>query len=431
MKKRLLYLSAFVLVAFVFAACGEDEVPGWKEIPAVEIKGENATLTLNGQSSNGSVQLSVTNETSAALKLNNIVRGFESMSVDVVLAEKQDGSFDFSGEKTISSVPTRAEAAVTTTVKVKGNVTLEGKATVEVKTEFSGGITASWLVPDDMLLNAEMSAYGHTPWYFTWKSPKHIIASGMFKGEVISEQLSGITQWFLPALLSDALYQIKFGADGNITAKYYTGTEYTINWIFDHQLQLVPTSGKTWLDSPSDLAYWYVKGDKLYVVPNLGNIIALVGKTDVGAGGMDFSAILEVLKGMKGAEIKEMLAGLIPKDFPLNLSQLSDAKVEEIVGWLSTGIPLNYNTSEVETNYGKKVVGLRVYVDQAFVEPFMPLLFPMLPMLDNLVKESAPDLFPLMGMVGITSFTDIETIWQGTEEFNLGIELTDKSYLLK
>lgn len=428
MKKRLLYLSAFLFIAFAFAACSDDEDTSWKEIPSVEISGENAAVSMNGQVVKGSIQFSVQNAERAELKLNNIVRGFEAVSVDVTLMKKSDGSFDFSGEKVVSGAQARAENAVVNTVKVNGNVTMDGKVTVEVKSELSGGITANWFVTDTLLFDAEETKIEHSPFYCEWNAP-NIFVNGEGSG-LVSVQIAGLLQWFLPALLTDALHQVNFGADGNITAKYYSGTEYSMDWIMNHMTQVVPTAGKTWVDSPADLAYWYVSGDKLFIVPNIGNIIAQVSKDNTPSSrAMDFTAILETLKGMSGAEIKGLLAGLMPKDFPLDLTKLSDAKVEEVIGWLSTGIPLNYSTSNVTLKDGKQIVSLRVYLDKDFVEPFTPLLFPLLPVLDKMMQESAPDLYPMLSwVIGLKSLTEIEGVWKGTKDFKIGVELADKTY---
>lgn len=428
MKKRLLYISTFILATFTFVACNDDEDNSWKEIPSVEIKGENAVMTVNGQPSNGSIQLSASNAESGELKLINVVNGFESVTVDVVLVKKPDNSFDFSGEKTVNGAQARAAvSATTTTIKVKGNVTLEGKATAEVITEMAGGVTGNWFMTDTLLIPDY--AVEHSPLYFTWVAPGHYVNGE--GSELTSVMLTSMVQLIVPTILTDVLYQVNFATDGNITAKYYSGTEYSMDWIMGHMGQMIPTKGKTWLDSPTGLANWYMKDNKLYVVPNIGNIIAQVIKDSNNPEGspIDFSAILESLKGMSGKEIKALLSGLLPKDFPLDLNQISDAKVEEIIGWLSTGIPLNYTSSEVTLENGKKVLSLRVYITKDFLDPFMPMVFPLLPQLDKMMQESAPDLYPLfIWMTGLQSLMDIEGLWEDTDKFELGIELADKAY---
>lgn len=427
MKKRLLYISTFVLAVFAFMACSDDdEDNSWTKIPSVEIKGENVVMTVNGQPSNGSIQLFSSSAESGELKLINVVNGLESVSVDVVLVKKPDNSFDFSGEKTVDGTKA-AISAVTTTVKVKGNITPEGTATSEVITEMAGGLTGNWIVADTVLVYEY--AVAHSPLYFTWMSPGHYVNGE--GSELTSVMITTMVQLVAPSLLSDVLHQVNFAADGNITAKYYSGTDYSMDWIMGHLGQVVPSKGKAWINSPSNLANWYMKGDKLYVIPNVGNIIAQIMKDGNNEGGssIDFSAILELVKGMSGKEIKGLLSKFLPEDFPLDLNQLSDAKVEEIVGWLSTGIPLSYTSSEVTLENGKELTNLRVYLTKDFLDPLMPMLFPLLPKLDKMMQESAPDLYPMLTMfTGLESLMDIERVWKDTNKFELGIELADQAF---
>lgn len=429
MKKNLLYVLALMASVMFFTGCSDDDDNSWKEIPSTEIKGENATLTVNGQAVAGSIQLQAKNGEQGVLKLNNIVNGYDNVDIDVALVKQPDESFNFSGEKVLSNATTKAiDMAVTTTVKVNGNVTMAGKAKVEIATEFAGGITGTWYLTDS-ITQSENSDIENSPLYFVWNAPGHYVNG---EGSALSSsQLASIAQLVLVPILSDVLNQVDFAADGNITAKYYSGTKFSMDWIMGHMAQIVPSKDKAWIDSPSGLVNWYVKDNKLYVIPNIGNIIAQVmkdsGKSDMG--NLDLTSILDSLKGMSGKDIKALLSGLLPKDLPLDLTKISDAKMEEMVGWLTTGIPLNYKAKDITLKNAKTLTGLYVYVDKDFVDPFMPLLFPLLPQLDKMMQESAPDLYPLLPfMTGISSLTDIEKIWKDTDKFEIGIELADKSF---
>lgn len=429
MKKNLLYVLALVASVAFFTGCSDDDDNSWKEIPSTEIKGENATLTVNGQAVAGSIQLQAKNGEQGVLKLNNIVNGYDNVDIDVALVKQPDESFNFSGEKVLSNTATKAiDMAVTTTVKVNGNVTMTGKATVEVATEFAGGITGIWHLTDS-LIQAENTEIEESPFYFIWNAPGHYVNGE--NSALTSSQLASFAQFILIPILSDVLNQVDFAADGNITAKYYSGTKFSMDWIMGHMAEIIPSKDKTWLDSPSGLVNWYVKGNKLYVIPNIGNIIAQVmkdsGKSDMG--NLDLTSILDSLKGMSGKDIKALLSGILPKDLPLDLTKIPDAKMEEMVGWLTTGIPLNYKAKDITLKNAKTLTGLYVYVDKDFVDPFMPLLFPLLPQVDKMMQESAPDLYPLLSyMLGIKSLAEIEDIWKDTDKFEIGIELADKSF---
>lgn len=372
MKKNLLYVLALMASVMFFTGCSDDDDNSWKEIPSTEIKGENATLTVNGQVVAGSIQLQAKNGEQGVLKLNNIVNGYDNVDIDVALVKQPDESFNFSGEKVLSNATTKAiDMAVTTTVKVNGNVTMAGKAKVEIATEFAGGITGTWYLTDS-ITQSENSEIENFPLYFVWNAPGHYVNG---EGSALSSsQLASIAQLVLVPILSDVLNQVDFAADGNIIAKYYSGTKFSMDWIMGHMAQIVPSKDKAWIDSPSDLVNWYVKDNKLYVIPNIGNIIAQVmkdsGKSDMG--NLDLTSILDSLKGMSGKDIKALLSGLLPKDLPLDLTKISDAKMEEMVGWLTTGIPLNYKAKDITLKNAKTLTGLYVYVDKDFVDPFMP-----------------------------------------------------------
>lgn len=429
MKKNLFYLFALICSMSLFTACSDDDDDSWKEIPTIEITGEDATLIVNGQAVEGSVQLQAKNGEQGVLKLNNLVNGYENVEMDVVLAKQLDDSFNFSGEKVLGVAATKAaDMSVITTVKVAGNVTMQGKITANVSTEFSGGITGNWLLADSITQDDD-SNVENSPLHFTWTAPGHYVNG---EGSAMSSsQIAALAQLVVVPLLSDVLNQVSFTSDGNITAKYYSGTTVSMEWIMSKMGQIIPSAGKTWLTSPSGLVNWYTKNGKLYAVPNIGNIIAQVmkdsGNSD--SGSLDLSSILNSLSGMSGKEIKALLSGLLPKDFPLNLNLITDAKVEEIIGWLSTGIPLNYKAKDVTLENGKTLTALYVYIDKDFIEPFMPMLFPLLPSLDKMVQESAAELYPLLlWMTGLKSLTDIEAVWNDTETFEIGLELVDKSF---
>ena len=429
MKKNLLYVLTLVSSMAFFTACSDDEDNSWKEIPSTEITGENATLTVNGQVSQGSIQLQAKNGEQGVLKLNKIVNGYEAVDVDVVLVKQQDESFNFSGEKVLNGTTTRViNSSVTTTVKVTGNITIQGKVTVDVSTEFAGGITGAWLVVDSITQN-ENTEIENSPLYFSWIAPGHYVNG---EGSALtSSQIASIAQLIVVPILTDVLNKVDFNSNGNITAKYYTGTKLSMEWILSSMGQINPSKVQNWIDSPTGLVNWYLKDGKLYVIPNISNIIAQTlkdsGKTDTGS--LDLTSILASLNGMSGQEIKTLLSGLLPKDFPLDLSKISDEQIKEVVGWLSTGIPLNYKTKDVTLKNGKSITVLYIYVNKEFLDPFMPALFPLLPQLDKMVQDAAPDLYPMLTwMTGLKSLTDIESLWKDTESFEIGIELADKSF---
>lgn len=425
MKKNLLYVLAFMASVTFFTGCSDDDDNSWKEIPSTEIKGENATLTVNGQSVTGSVQLQAKNGEQGVLKLNNIVNGYDNVDIDVALVKQPDESFNFSGETTLSNTATKTPAndlSVTTTINVSGNITMLGKVTVEVSTEMTGGLVGTWILPDTAIMDKDVKYILTSPVLINWPAADQDPNSELKSGE----QLARVAGLVGPFALIEVLNQVTFNSNGNITAKYYPTIvlgegEDIQSWmmgkIFGGEMKFVPSS-RQWLDSPANLASWYIKEDKLYVIPNLSEILKQISKDN--NGNSDFSAIfamLETLKETDDATLKEMVVGLGEK-YGLDLSKLEAAQIKEVLGWLTTGIPLKY----------KAVDGLLyIYVDKAMVTPFMPVIFSLLPKLqaefDKLAVEN-----PMMGLLpvflGVEKFTDFETIWKtNTNVFELGIML--------
>ena len=166
-----------------------------------------------------------------------------------------------------------------------------------------------------------------------------------------------------------------------------------------------------WLESPRNLAFWYVKGDNLYVVPNITAILAQVGKdsgSSVDTGNLDISALLSKLGEY---------------DITLTAELLST-----VTGWLQTGIPLKY----VKSNGA-----LKLYVDKEMCSPIIEALLPALPKLDEmiakLIAENPDDqsiqMLPMfLAMLQIKNFADLEPIWNNnTDEFEISLNLTDSA----
>lgn len=381
--------------------------------------GDQLVLKYSGMDLTGkTVYYTVTNSV-PVLTLANVIPGELTTAISGVYP---DDKGTFSGEVTTTSGATVAYSGILTAAS---GMTLDLNVTLSATAQ--GGIAGNWVLADTITQNDD-SKVDNSPLHFVWTAPGYY-AFG--EGSALSsEQIATMAQLAVVPLLSDVLNQVSFATDGNITAKYYSGTTVTMDWIMGNLGAVIPSAGKTWLASPSGLVSWYVKGEKLYLIPNIGNIIAQVakdsGNSDLGS--LDLSSILNSLSGMSGKDIKALLSAFL-KDLPLDLNLISDEKIEEVVGWLSTGIPLNYRVKDVTLENGKTLKALYVYVDKEFMDPFMPLLFPLLPTLDTLMQEAAPDFYPLLLMMtGLQSFRDIENIWKATTVFELGIELADRSF---
>ena len=156
--------------------------------------------------------------------------------------------------------------------------------------------------------------------------------------------------------------------------------------------------------------------------------------------------IIEMVKSMSGADIKnllgQLLAGLEDDNMlkKLDISKISDSDIEKLISYVIDGFPLNYRTTQLEIKNEEELVrtvnDLSIYLDKDLFDIFMPALYPMLPDVDALLKNTNIEFWgqsiPLLNMIqmltALNSMTEIEGIWNVTTRFNLGISLGDNSY---
>lgn len=413
--KKLFTLLALA-ATMTFAACSDsDEEAAWKQLPTEPISGENATLTVNGGSTSGSVQLTATSATQGTLLLTNVLPGYAEISMDVTLSERTDGIFDITGEKGLTTPPSmiaRAAEPVIFNISVSGNVTPEGKASVNLtsalSTEAQGGLAGTWDLLGEVKLKEEDGSLTTAPLWVTW--------SAIDPTQANAEQFALALRTFGSPLLYQVLHSVTLSADGNITAKYWSGDVDLMTAIFSGMVTDQNTMTTTfvnlhenepWLASPKNLAFWYVKGDNLYVVPNIAAILAQVGEDS----GSDVSGSLGDLTGI--------LAALGEYDIKI------DALLPLVTQWMETGIPLKYANSNG---------ALKLYVDKEMCRPVIEALLPALPKLDEmiakLIAENPDDqmiqMLPmLVGMLGIQNFAALEPIWNNnTDEFEIALNFT-------
>lgn len=412
--KKLFTLLALA-ATMTFAACSDsDEEAAWKQLPTEPISGENATLTVNGGSTSGSVQLTATSATQGTLLLTNVLPGYAEISMDVTLSERTDGTFDITGEKGLTTAPSmiaRAAEPVIFNISVSGNVTPEGKAFVNLtsalSTEAQGGLAGTWDLPGEVKLDDD-GAMMTAPLWVTW--------SAIDPTQANAELFAMVLRSFGSPLLYQVLHSVTLSADGNITAKYWSGDVDLMTALFsgtDTDEEAMITTfvnlheDEPWLESPKNLAFWYVKGDNLYVVPNIAAILAQVGEDS----GSDVSGSLGDLTGI--------LAAL--GEYGIKI----DALLPLVTQWMETGIPLKYANSNG---------ALKLYVDKEMCRPVIEALLPALPKLDEmiakLIAENPDDemiqMLPmLVVMCGIQNFAALEPIWNdNTDEFEIALNFT-------
>lgn len=448
MKKNLFYLFALICSMSLFTACSDDDDPSWKKLPSQVITAENLTLTTNiPHVSDAGVKLNMSDAQNGVLTLHKVVRGTDELEVKVTVAEQVDGTFKFQGEESISA-STKAAWQVLNSIKVRvsGSITVEGKAEVVVSTEASGNIVKKISLCDKVVYaDPEDRTNLYAPGKLVWVSP---YGEGNNSG-LAASNIATVGTNVLSALMIQLLKDVEFKADGSIVANYAEEINITMEQMISAGMGSMPsTDGIKWKTSSANLAYWYLKGEQIYVVLNIPAIVEETIKDSENSNVTSESIMnmVEMVKGMSGADIKKLLGpilkGLGENNIlsKLDISKIADSDIERLIGYITEGFPLNYKTSQLEIKESEEVVrtvnDISIYLDKGIFDIFMPAIYPMLPDVDTLLKGMEIDLYgqkiPLWNMLsmltGLQSMTEIEDIWKVTTVFKLGINLGDGSY---
>jgi len=445
MKKNLFYLFALICSMGVFTACGDDDDPTWKKVPSQAITAENLSLTTNMPSNpDASVKLTMSDAQNGVITLSKAVRGMDEVEVNVNVTERTDGSFKFQGEKSIGTT-TKAitDLISSTTVRVEGTITLDGKAEVAVTTTAAGNLVKKWDLCDAIVLG-EKSKVAHAPFRLNWVST-YKDASGQNEG-LAADNIQLMGSVVVSGIMTKLLKDVEFRADGSIVANYAKEVEINQDEIISGIIgggDLPSTEGIEWLSSPANLAYWYAGDDHVYVLLDIPSIVAEAMK-DAENPSMTPEAIMEIVemvKNMKGAQIKELLSGFLASMgsdnilSKLDLTKIADSDIEKLIGYVLNGFPLSYQMTEVALANGSKVNDIYVYLDKGIFDIFMPALYPMLPALEAMLADVTLDmggyplpLWPLLqGLTGMSSLTEFEDIWKSTTLFTVGLDLATGS----
>lgn len=400
MKKSVLLLLLAAAVA-AFSACSDSEdAETWREFPTAPVSGDNAVIAVNGEPTQGSVQLVPASAAQGELTLTDLLPGFAQIKMEVAIAEQADGSFDFSGEKeltTVAAVKAAAAQPAIMRLSVQGNMTAAGTVKLDAKSaltaEAQDGLSGTWRLLPAPQMDPETEMPSLTPLFLVWTAVD-VAKPNMQMGAMMANLFGSM-------ILFDALDSVTLHEDGNITARYWSeigvgGMDDNNNFIHTHE---------EWLESPkSNLAFWHVRDGLFYVVPDIDAILRQAAKDN---GGED----------AQPADIEQVLAQL--EALGVDAAVLR-AALEQ---WAVTGIPLRY---------AKQEGSLKLYADKQMVAPFMAALLPALPKLDEMLvpiladenNETGSLIKMAFGMLGIEKLADIKTIWEtNTADFELAINL--------
>ena len=249
--------------------------------------------------------------------------------------------------------------------------------------------------------------------YMNWNAPEYNAAGS----------LSGLIRTIGGIIFPQLLQTVTLETDGNITANYYKGAiQFDEKMIMamlmfnrpaptaEEVNALIPTNG--WLESPKNLAHWFVKDNKLYVKLNITAIISQsMGEN---ADGMS-EIISQVLQG-EPAVIKTLLGRMLDVDF----SSISDELIIMLQDWINNGVPMNVSNNNGNT---------QMYLDKSAFTPLVydPNAEETAGMNAELIKVwmllSEAKIIPEEATAALLLLINIPQNWDKTDAFDLGLDL--------
>lgn len=366
------------------------------------------------------VLFATTDGQTANLTLAGIIPGEPQVAISNVALTVDGFKCNFTGNAT-----TTAGTQVAYTGSVLGDtLTLSLNATLSTAT--LGGLAGTWNMYPNIVWKENIDdGILISPFLLKWESPYYNTDLGSSINP--AHQISSLASVMVSHIIADVLHNATFGKDGNVTAQYFpteifSGDKEMMEIVMGLMGDdIIIPEGRVWLNSPKNLAFWYTKDDKLYLIPDIPMILKQVAEDggNVNLGDLDIEVLLKGLQTMSGEEIKELLNNfLIEEGISLDLTPVDAALIKEVAGWLVTGIPVNY---EISSN------GLRISVDKEMVAPFMSILLPMLPNIDKMLEEMASQpggelISMLPFMTGVMKLAELSEAWNQTTLFDLGLQ---------
>ncbi len=427
MKNKLLFLVMFLGVA-LFSGCSDDDDP---MIPPTDLNttfGEGETMlnmTYGGTALVGKqVKFNTTDSKTATLTLLDVVPGQAETIIDGIQLVEDNDMYKFEGSTSFS----RAEAT-------QGSIAYSGSVK---KGELTLNLTIN--MPDDQgwAKTYGLSEYTCGPAEYLGAPLANWAYSGAlycdWKGEEEGHygfMLAGILRVAGAALLPQVIEMINLETDGNITANYIEDPniqfdQSMIMGIFlgsgaptVEQIQsLIPIDG--WEKSSKNLAFWFEKGDKMYIKLNIPAIIAK-SMTDDGTNNAMINTIVSGVLNGDASTIKQLAQG-----FKIDLSKVTDKSINILLDWVKNGIPMNVKNEDGHTYIYLDKDSLESFVagrdsgevDEVWGDPIMTS--DLLEVWNALV---AANMIPEEMEAAGALLTMISGTWVGTTEFGLGFDL--------
>ncbi len=389
----------------MFTACSDDDEKqvdkSWQELVG-EYSGENLVLSYGEMALTGkTVTFSATGSTDGKLLLNNIIPGENETTISNVEVKNSE----FSGTATTTYANVEYAGSVKDKIMTLKLTVVMNDPNGWAKTYRLADYTTGQIDGAVRALTGGL--------YMNWNAPEYNAAGS----------LSGLIRTIGGIIFPQLLQTVTLETDGNITANYYKGAiQFDEKMIMamlmfnrpaptaEEVNALIPTNG--WLESPKNLAHWFVKDNKLYVKLNITAIISQsMGEN---ADGMS-EIISQVLQG-EPAVIKTLLGRMLDVDF----SSISDELIIMLQDWINNGVPMNVSNNNGNT---------QMYLDKSAFTPLVydPNAEETAGMNAELIKVwmllSEAKIIPEEATAALLLLINIPQNWDKTDAFDLGLDL--------
>lgn len=404
MSKKLFYFFTLICCLSLFTACSDDDEEqvdnSWQELVG-EYSGENLVLSYGEMTLTGkTVTFSATGSSDGKLLLNNIIPGENETTISNVEVKNSE----FSGTATTTYANVEYAGSVKDKIMTLKLTVVMNDPNGWAKTYRLADYTTGQIDGAVKALTGGL--------YMNWNAPEYNAAGS----------LSGLIRTIGGIIFPQLLQTVTLETDGNITANYHKGAiqfdeKMIMALLFNRPAPtaeevnaLIPTDG--WLESPKNLAHWFVKDNKLYVKLNITAIISQSMKEN--ADGMS-DIISQVLQG-EPATIKTLLGGMLGVDF----SSISDEIIVMLQDWINNGVPMNVSNNNGNT---------QMYLDKS---AFTPLMYdPNVKETDGMNAElikvwmllSEAKIIPEEATAALLLLINIPQNWDKTDAFDLGLDL--------
>lgn len=402
MKKSLIYAALLALVTFGFTSCGDEDKPLFAPEQLNKDFGTASGATLSMTYSEAvltgkQVNFQTSDSKTATITLKDVVPGEAKTVISDVLLVAADKQYTFSGTSTVS----RAAGGLTivyngsingTELKLNINVTMPQSSLAKTYelTPLMKGDEKYWVY-------SKKSIRPPYTYQLVEKTSENtvVVSAGYVaithtlpgEGSSAKDTISacGITTYkdlfrgILSCMIPQVLQTVTLEKDGNIVAGYSSDPViFDLTYILKAQditPEIVQTlaSGRTWLQSPKNIAFWYEKEGKLYVKLNIAAIVSqAMGNNNSGLAG-----VINMLLNSDAATIKKML-GSLDIDIAKTLASMDDATFALLLDWVKNGVPVNVVEEDGHTHF---------FLDRKGLDPIMAEMPKFIPFIKNMIPD--------------------------------------------